>query len=200
MNEHQRRLWQNMIDLIQSYLNGETEDFYKVIGGLEGALDASEIKDDDLIHQWYDLWMPLEIRRAVEGNNINKIKALEELNGMQKLLLSKQNQKKYLPEEQIRELIHQAGIQTFPRPIGIPENYLVTITDRSGGMRYIHSQDPGFCIRVMPGKPHSPFPHQQHPYIVHTKNGQYLDKFGNMVSKDSPHAHIPIDEFTYIGN
>ncbi len=94
MNEHQQRLWQNMIDLIRSCLNGETEDFYKVIGGLEGALDASEIKDEDLIHQWYDFWTPLEIRRAVEGNHINKVKALEELKGMQNFLLSKQSEKK----------------------------------------------------------------------------------------------------------
>jgi len=87
MNEHQQRLWQNMIDLIQSYLNGETEDFYGVVGELEGALDASEIRDADLINQWYDLWTPLEIRRAVEGNNVNKIKALAELKAMRQFLL-----------------------------------------------------------------------------------------------------------------
>ena len=109
-------------------------------------------------------------------------------------------QKNFIPEDQIRELIHQAGIQTFPRPKGIPKNYRVGITDRSGGMKYIHPQNPGSCIRVMPGKPHSPFPHQQQPYVVHTKSGKYLDKFGNEVAKDSPQAHIPLSEFTYIGD
>lgn len=109
-------------------------------------------------------------------------------------------QKEYLSEGRARELIHQAGIQTFPRPKGIPENYLVKIADRSGGMKYTHPENPGSCIRVMPGKPHSPFLHQQKPYVICTKNGHYLDKFGSIVTRDSPQAHIPLDEFTYIGN
>ena len=37
MNKHQQRLWKNMIDLIQSCLNGKTEEFYRVIGDLEGV-------------------------------------------------------------------------------------------------------------------------------------------------------------------
>lgn len=90
MDEYQQRLWQSMIDLIHSYLNGKTEDFYGVVGKLEGALDASELKDTDLINQWYDFWTPLETRRALEGNNINRAKALEELKSMQTFLLSKQ--------------------------------------------------------------------------------------------------------------
>jgi hypothetical protein len=87
MNEHQKRLWKNMIDLIQSYLEGETEDFFRLVGGLEGALDASEIKDEVLIDQWYDFWTPLEIRRATEGNNINKIEAKTELIKMKEFIL-----------------------------------------------------------------------------------------------------------------
>ena len=89
MNEHQQKLWQNMINLIQSYLDQETEDFSSVIGKLEGALDASEIKDTALINQWYDFWIPLEIRRAVEGNYVNKTKARIELINMKSFLLSK---------------------------------------------------------------------------------------------------------------
>ncbi len=91
MNEHQKRLWQSMIDLIQSYLDGETKDFYNIVGKLEGALDASEIKDNALINRWYDFWTPLETRRAVEGNNVNKAKAVEELINMKDFLLSKKN-------------------------------------------------------------------------------------------------------------
>lgn len=91
MNEHQKRLWQSMIDLIQSYLDGETEDFYNIVGKLEGAFDAAEIEDSDLINQWYDFWTPLETRRAVEGNNINKAKAIEELISMKNFLLNNKN-------------------------------------------------------------------------------------------------------------
>ena len=91
MNDHQQRLWQTMIDLIQSYLNGETSDFYSLVGQLEGALDASDIQDNVLINRWYDFWTPLEIRRAVQGNNIDQQKAIEELSEMKKFLLDVKN-------------------------------------------------------------------------------------------------------------
>ena len=55
--------------------------------------------------------------------------------------------------------------------------------------------------RVMPGKPHSPFPHQQKPYIVYKKEGKALDQGGSIINKvnssKTPEAHIPIEEFAY---
>jgi hypothetical protein len=87
MTDHQKRLWQSMADLIQNYLDGKNEDFFLLVGKLEGALDASDIKDDILINQWYDFWTPLEIRRSIEGNNIDKQKAIEELTRMKGFLL-----------------------------------------------------------------------------------------------------------------
>ncbi len=89
MTEHQKRLWQSMIDSIQSYLNGTTDDFVSLVGGLEGALDASEIKNELLVKQWYEFWTPLEIRRATEGNKVDKDKALKELMSMKDFLLGK---------------------------------------------------------------------------------------------------------------
>ena len=53
-------------------------------------------------------------------------------------------------------------------------------------------------IRVMPGKPLSSNPCQQKPYVRLVKNGQYLDKYGKIVDRHAPEAHIPIDEFVYI--
>lgn len=87
MNEHQQRLWASMISLIDSYLSGENQDFYGVVGNLEGALDASEIKNKQLINQWYDFWTPLETRRAVEGKLLNRDKAIEELKAMKSFLI-----------------------------------------------------------------------------------------------------------------
>ena len=87
MNEHQNRLWKSMIDLIESYLNNETQDFYGIVGKLEGALDASEIHNKDLINQWYDFWTPLETRRAVEGKEVNRDKAIQELTAMKSFLI-----------------------------------------------------------------------------------------------------------------
>lgn len=87
MTGHQKRLWQSMIDLIQRYLNEETDDFYDLVGKLEGALDAADIKDKELVSKWYDFWTPLETRRAAQGNNIDKEKAIKELNMMKGFLL-----------------------------------------------------------------------------------------------------------------
>jgi hypothetical protein len=35
-----------------------------------------------------------------------------------------------MPEAQVRELIHQTGIPTFPKPKGISENFRVKISNR----------------------------------------------------------------------
>ncbi len=105
--------------------------------------------------------------------------------------------KDFMPESYVRELIHQTGIKTFIRPKGIPENYKVRLTDRGAGMEYVHPTNTHLRVRVMPGKPHSPFPYQQKPYIIQMKDGQALDKFGNKVNKKAPEAHIPCDEFVY---
>ena len=79
---------QRMIDLISSYLNGNTVNFFNLVGSLESALDASEISDERLVKQWYDFWTPLEIRRAVEGNKVNQEKAIKELKAMKEFLLN----------------------------------------------------------------------------------------------------------------
>jgi hypothetical protein len=87
MNKHQHRLWESMIVMIDGYINNESQDFYGIVGKLEGSLDASEIKDNNLINQWYDFWTPLEIRRAVEGKYPNRSKAIEELKAMKSFLV-----------------------------------------------------------------------------------------------------------------
>ena len=105
--------------------------------------------------------------------------------------------KGFMPETRVRELINQTGIKTFPRPKGIPENFKVKLSDRGVGMEYVHPVNNHLRVRVMPGKPHSPFPHQQRPYVVQMKDGTALDKFGKKVAKNAPEAHIPLDEFIY---
>jgi hypothetical protein len=64
-------------------------------------------------------------------------------------------------------------------------------------MKYIHPQNEHTCVRVMPGKPHSPLPHQQKPYVVQLKDGMAFDKHGNLIDPRAPEAHIPIEEFIY---
>lgn len=88
MTDHQKRILKSMINEIQNYLDGKNEDFYGLVGRLEGALDAADIKNDPLINQWYDFWTPLEIRRSIEGNDVNKQKAINELIKMKLFLLN----------------------------------------------------------------------------------------------------------------
>ena len=108
-----------------------------------------------------------------------------------------QKQIGFLSESQAKELIHQTGITTFPRPPGMPEQFRVRLSNSGAGLMYMHPDHTHVSVRVMPGKPHSPFPYQQKPYIIHMKNGKALDKHGNAVAKNSPDAHIPYDEFVY---
>jgi len=106
--------------------------------------------------------------------------------------------KGYRPEAEVRELIHSSGIKTFPKPNGIPDDFRVKCSRDGAGMKYVHPKTGETNIRVMPGKPHSPFPHQQKPYVVQMKNGEIIDKYGNIVERNSIEAHIPLDEFIYI--
>ena len=49
----------------------------------------------------------------------------------------------------------------------------------------------------MPGNPHSPHLTQQKPYVKHSVNGKFADKYGNIVLTDAPEAHIPINEYNF---
>ena len=106
-------------------------------------------------------------------------------------------QGQYMSESQARELIQAAGIPTFPRPNGIPENYRVKLSDKPGGIKYVHPTNEGTYIRVMPGKLHSSNPSQQRPYVNQRVNGKSLDKHGNIISNRSEEAHIALEEFVY---
>jgi hypothetical protein len=103
--------------------------------------------------------------------------------------------KGFRPEQEVRNLIHKTGLPTFPRPKGIPENFRVKLSNKGAGMKYVHPNNEGTYVRVMPGKPHSPLPYQQKPYVTQMKNGKALDNFGNEVASNTPEAHIPIKEF-----
>lgn len=85
--ERQYQLWKNMIDTIDSYVNNKNQDFLYTLDQLEGEFDASEIKDNNIVRQWYDFWTPLEILEAKEGNEVNKNKALQYLSPMKDFLL-----------------------------------------------------------------------------------------------------------------
>ena len=69
-NKYQLDLWCSMIKSIERYRKGELS-YYDFVGELEGAIDAGEFQYKELIEQWYDLWTPLEILRAQNGNDVS---------------------------------------------------------------------------------------------------------------------------------
>ena len=54
--------------------------------------------------------------------------------------------------------IHQMGIKTFPRPEGIPDNFIIKVSKKGAGIKYIDPDNLHTSIRVMPGKSGNPFP------------------------------------------
>lgn len=75
MDERQSRLWHRMIQLIDEFRQGKVK-YYKFVNELESALDAGEFRDNHLINKWYDLWTPLEVTRAQQGNDV-KVEEVE---------------------------------------------------------------------------------------------------------------------------
>lgn len=77
-----------MIDMIRKYLDGRDDNFFALVGKLEGALDASEYKDPVLIREWYAYWGPLEELRAVVGRDVPMKDTITFLNNFLKFLVS----------------------------------------------------------------------------------------------------------------
>lgn len=67
-NEHQNRVWYNMITSIEDFRNGKIS-YTTLVYGLEGSLDAGWGKEEALVVEWYDYWTPLEILSATRGDN-----------------------------------------------------------------------------------------------------------------------------------
>ncbi len=87
MNEHQKRLLKQMINLINQYRKGQVK-YSNFVGELEGALDAGEFKDNEMIEKWYDLWTNLEIMNALKGNEVRLEEVSNDIDEMESFLIS----------------------------------------------------------------------------------------------------------------
>ena len=86
-NEHQSRLWYGMLTSIGDFRKGELQ-YFDLVYDLEGALDAGEFKNHDLIEQWYGFWTPLEILYATKGNSVTIEDASKYIADMESFLKS----------------------------------------------------------------------------------------------------------------
>ncbi|MCF7806703.1 MAG: hypothetical protein K9M07_05015 [Simkaniaceae bacterium] len=152
------------------------------IDAIKDAKKAKRIKK--VSDQWWEKTSPLleELKKQEGRFDQNLAKAFRNQN---------------LNETQVRKILHGAGFKTFPRPKGVPNNWVVKIADKSGGMEYLHPSNQHASVRVMPGKSHSPNLNQQKPYIVQKKDGKAFDEYGNLVNQNAAGAHISFDDFVY---
>jgi len=105
-----------------------------------------------------------------------------------------------MSETKARALIKQMGGVELPRPLGIPDNFLVSISKEGGGLIYSHPTIPNLTIRVMPAKPFSEHLSQQRHYCIIKKEDNYYNKFGkyeqggSKYTKNADEVHIDLSE------
>ena len=85
MENQQPLLWRRMIELIDCYRDGRIR-FSRLVGELEGMMDASDLREKEVVEQWYDLWQPLEIRNATHGDRVKKDDVAVELDAMESFI------------------------------------------------------------------------------------------------------------------
>jgi hypothetical protein len=84
-SDHQRRLLQNMLSAMSSYRQGKMP-FSRMVGELEGALDAGDFKDEDMLKTWYDVWTDLETLNALSGDSVSLAEVSADLSKLESLV------------------------------------------------------------------------------------------------------------------
>ena len=87
------------------------------------------------------------------------------------------------------------------RPLGIPKEWRMKMSDKQGGVIYFNPNNTGDQVRVMPGNPRSPYPHQQRPYVIDQNWGAYVNRDGRRIEganpRKHPDTHIPYDIYLF---
>ncbi len=69
LNIHQKNIINSMVKLTEQYLDSKIT-YANLVSSLEGAIDASEINDKELIDKFYEYWTPLEIMNSEQEIDI----------------------------------------------------------------------------------------------------------------------------------
>ncbi len=111
---------------------------------------------------------------------------------------------KPLHEREIRNILCHQGFNPPPRPAGIPKDWVVSVSNEGGGIKYTLFTNkktgikiPKVEIRVSPGDALSPDPKLRRSFVKHQVKGKYLDKNGKIVSKGSEDAHISFKDYNF---
>lgn len=152
-----------------------------------------------------------KLEKSVPQKWLNKTKPAvqalkKEMHGQPQAKLCRRLRKEFaghsLTESQVRIILHEAGVQTYARPKGIPANCEVKICKKSGGMEYIKpgtTDKQNITVRVMPGNPMSGNSAQKKPYVVQRRGDKALSEKGEFICAKVKEAHIPLEEYQFEG-
>ncbi len=86
----------------------------------------------------------------------------------------------------------------FPRPKGVPKDWIQKDTKYKDGTMYVKPGSGGKTnVRIMKGKPEGLSQNRRTDYVRWEIDSQALDKNGNFVKAASKESHIPLDEFEF---
>ena len=86
----------------------------------------------------------------------------------------------------------------FPRPKGIPKDWIYKTTGKKNGDMYIKPGSKGETkVRLMKAQPNSPREGQRVDYVRLDHKGKAIDKEGNFVNRNSKEAHLPMEGFEF---
>jgi len=88
MDELQARLWGRMISAVEDYESGSIA-FGRMVGELEGALDAGGFRDAELVRSFYERWGPLEVLNAMLGEQVSRQEAASSVAEMRRFLVER---------------------------------------------------------------------------------------------------------------
>lgn len=85
----------------------------------------------------------------------------------------------------------------FKRPEGVPDDWVEKPANKGDGVKYVDPKNNGNDVRISRGDPKSTNAGQQRDNIKWKKNGQWLDKNGNPVVRNSEESHIRLEDFKF---
>ena len=162
------------------------------------------------------------------SNNLPKVRQLQQVKGMDRFdqFLKATFRDQNLSETQIRRVLNCSGFKTYPRPIGLPENIVVELSKKNGGMTFRlagTTDKQNLVVRVCPGLAEESMVssvlkgnhlngkmkgtlRQQYPYVVQTRgnmcrtiDGRWVRVDGKKYEKNKALTHIPLEIYEFKG-
>jgi tetratricopeptide (TPR) repeat protein len=97
----------------------------------------------------------------------------------------------------VRKMLHSANFETFRKPKNFPSYFRVRFSSQYGYMKYIHPTDEREYVIVMYPDKTNEIPNKRVPHVIHRRGRKAVDNDGNLISRYSDEAYIPLEKFIY---